>query len=145
VFASGFVLGLSSLVKRRRWATVTVVAVLVGLTLVAAVLAPKRGWTSDREKHQAIQAYRDAKTLEDRKEAQQRLSDALDPLGSGSSMAEWRALSPGSTLAAAGRDLFGNKLPSNFPWKRHWILAIGVPLALLGLLWRRVRAVEIVA
>jgi ABC-type transport system involved in multi-copper enzyme maturation permease subunit len=145
LFASGFVLGLSALVKRRRWATVTVVAVLVGLSLVSTVLAPPRSWSSHQEQQAASQAYREAKTLEERKAARQRLSDSLDPIGSGSPLAEWRALSPGATLAAAGRDLFGNPLPSNFPWKRHWIFAIGVPVILLGLLWRRVRAVEIVA
>jgi len=145
VFASGFVLGISSLVRRRRWATVTVVAVLVGLTVVASVLAPARAWTSDREQEQAAQAVRAATTPEERKAAYRRLSDALDPLGSGSAMAEWRALSPGSLLAACGRDLFGNPLPGNFPPGRHWALALGVPVLLLGVLARRVRGVEVVS
>ena len=145
VFASGFVLGLSGMVKRRRWATVTVAAVLFGLTTVAAVLAPPRGWTSDAEQHHATQAVREAKTPEDRKAAYGRLSDSLDPIGSGSKLAEWRALSPGATLAAAGRDLFGNPVPSNFPAGRHWVFAVAFPLALLAVLWKRVRAVEVVA
>ena len=145
VFASGFVLGISCLVRRRRWATVTVVAVLVGLTVVATALAPARGWTSEREQENAADAVRAAKTPEERKAAYRRLSDALDPLGSGSDLAEWRALSPGSLLAACGRDLFGNPLPSNFPPGRHWALACGVPLLLLGVLGRRVRAVEVVS
>jgi ABC-type transport system involved in multi-copper enzyme maturation permease subunit len=145
MFASGFVLGISCLVRRRRWATVTVVAVLVGLTVVAAALAPVRGWTSDREKNAAAAALEKAKTREERKAALRRMSDALDPLGSGSDLAEWRALSPGSLLTACGRDLFGNPLPSNFPAGRHWALACGVPLLLLGVLGRRVRAVEVVS
>jgi hypothetical protein len=145
VYASGFVLGISALVSRRRWATVTVVAVLVGLSAVAAALAPARGWTSDREQNAAARDVHDAKTPEDRKAALRRLSDALDPLGSGSEMAEWRALSPGALLAACGRDLFGNPRPVNFPPGRHWALAIGVPLLLLGVLGRRVRAVEVVS
>jgi len=145
LYASGFVLGISAFVRRRRWATVTVVAVLVGLTAVAAALAPARAWSSDREKVEAADAVRDAKTPEERKAALRRFSDILDPLGSGSEMAEWRALAPGSLLTACGRDLFGNPLPGNFPAKRHWALALGVPLLLLGLLGRRVRAVEVVS
>jgi ABC-type transport system involved in multi-copper enzyme maturation permease subunit len=145
VFASGFVLGLSSFVRRRRWATVTVVAILVGLTAVAGALAPARGWTSDREQQRASQAVREADTPEERKAALRRLSDSLDPLGSGSEMAEWRALAPGALLAACGRDLFGNPRPGNFPPGRHWVLALGVPAILLGVLGRRVRAVEVVS
>ena len=48
-------------------------------------------------------------------------------------------------LTACGRDLFGNPLPSNFPPGRHWALACGIPLLLLGVLGRRVRAVEVVS
>ena len=145
LFASGFVLGISSMVRRRRWATVTVVAVLVGLTLVAATLAPSKGFDNDMSQQEASKAVREARTPEERKDALRRLSDSLDPIGSGSRLAEWRALSPGSLLSACGRDLFDNPLPSNFPPVRHWLLAIGVPLCLLGLLARRVRAVEVVS
>jgi hypothetical protein len=145
LFASGFVLGLSSFVRRRRWATVTVVAILVGLSSVAGALAPPRGWTSDREQQEASRQVREAASPEERRAALRRLSDSLDPLGSGSEMAAWRALSPASLLAACGRDLFGNPLPGNFPPGRHWVLALGVPALLLGVLGRRVRAVEVVS
>lgn len=145
LFASGFVLGVSAVARRRRWATVGSAAVLLGLWFTAAVLAPPVGWNSGREQRQVRKALAEARTDGEKKAAMARLSDSMDPIGSGSEMAQWRALSPMSTLAACGRDLFGSKVPANFPWKRHWILALGVPLALLGVLWRRVRAVEIVS
>jgi len=144
-FVSGFVLGVSAVARRRRWATVSIVAVLLSLGLVAAVLAPSREWTSHREQREARDRILDAKTPEERKAAYQRLSDAVDPLGSPSARAEWRALSPSASLAAAGRDLFGRPVPSNFPGIRHWILVLGAAAGLFGVLWRRVRAVEIVA
>ncbi|MCK6481354.1 MAG: ABC transporter permease subunit [Planctomycetaceae bacterium] len=146
LFASGFVLGVGAVARRRRWATVASAAVLLGLWFTALVVAPPTGWTgSGMEERRIKQALAEARTEEETKAALKRLSDSLDPIGSASERAEWRALAPDSTLAACGRDLFGTPVPSNFPWKRHWVLALGVPLALLGVLWRRVRAVEIVS
>jgi len=144
IFASGFVLGVSAIARRRRWATVATAAVLLGLSFIALVVAPPTSMRGGREQRQMREALETAKTDAEIKAARDRFSASLDPLGSPSDMAEWRALSPASTLGACGRDLFGRPVPSNFPWKRHWILALGVPLALLGVLWRKVRAVEIV-
>ena len=127
------------------WATAAERLLALPETRVAMVVAPPRKFQSDREKDQAARAYMAASTPEERKAAQMRFADALDPIGSMSRHAEWRALSPGGALTAAGRNLFGNPVPSNFPGFRHWIFAIGVPFILLGLLWRRVRAVEVVA
>ncbi len=143
-FASGFVLGISAVARRRRWATVATAAVLLGLWFTAAVVAPPRAWTEGHEERQVHEAFESAKTDAEMAAARERLAISLDPLGSSSRMAQWRALSPMATLAACGRDLFGSPVPRNFPWKRHWVLALGVPLALLGVLWKRVRAVEVV-
>lgn len=145
LFASGFVLGVSAVARRRRWATVAIAALLVGTWVVAGILAPPKEWTSRREQRRAREAVEKAVTPEEKAAAYRRFSDAVDPLGSGSDLAAWRALDPTATLAAAGRDLFGNPLPSNFPGIRHWVLAILVPGGLLLVLWRRVRAVEIVS
>lgn len=144
-FVSGVVLGVSAVARRRRWATIAIVGFLLGLSLTAWVLAPSRWWTSDREKEAARRQFQDAKSPEERRAALLRLSDAFDPLGSNTERAELRALSPEADLAAVGRDLFGRPLPSNFPGARHWVLVLGASAISFGVLWRRVRAVEIVA
>jgi len=113
--------------------------------VVSGAIAPPLDWTAESEERRARKQIREAASDEDRDAALQRLADASDRLGSGSERPEWRALSPTATLAAVGRDLFGQPIPSNFPGRRHWFLVFGASAALLFVVWRRVRAVEVVS
>jgi ABC-type transport system involved in multi-copper enzyme maturation permease subunit len=143
-FVSGVVLGMSAIARRRLWATVGIAGSLLALTVTTWVLAPPNTWTSHSEGRQLERQMEAAKTREERKAAWEKFSDTLDDLGSGSDTAGWKVLSPIASLSAAARDLFGNKVPANFSGGRHWFLVLGVPLLLFVLLWRRVRAVEVV-
>jgi ABC-type transport system involved in multi-copper enzyme maturation permease subunit len=145
LFISGVVLGVSAVARRRRWATVAVVGILVTLWAVASIVAPPFSMTSGREQHAAERMANAATTEEQRALARRMIADSYDTLGSPSERAEWLALSPVACLSAVGRDLFGIEVPANFPWKRHWVLVFGASAALYGVLWRRVRAVEVVA
>ncbi len=144
VFVSGLVLGVSAVARRRLWATVSIAGCLLGMWTVAAVLAPPMVWSSRREQKDFQKAVREAKTREEVKAAWKDHADAYEDIGSGTPTAGWRALSPTSSLAAVARNLFGNPVPANFRGGVHWILVLGVPAAFYGLLWRRVRAVEVV-
>ncbi len=143
-FVSGVVLGMSAVARRRLWATVAIAGSLLALTMTTWVLAPPNSWTARSEARQLEREMDAAKTKEERRAAWQKFSDTLDDLGSGSDTAGWKALSPLASLTAADRDLFGNPVPANFSGGRHWFLVLGVPLFLFFLLWRRVRAVEVV-
>lgn len=144
LFVSGVVLGMSAVARRRLWATVAIAGSLLALTVTTWVLAPPNTWTAHSEARQLEREMREAQTKEERHAAMSRFADTMDDLGSGSDTAGWKFLSPIASLAAAGRDLFGNKVPGNFSGGRHWFFVLGVPLLLFGLLWRRVRAVEVV-
>ncbi len=144
LFVSGVVLGMSVIARRRLWATVAIAGSLLALTVTTWVLAPPNTWTAHSEARQLEREIEAAKTREERKAAWQKFSDTLDDLGSGSDTAGWKVLSPIASLTAAARDLFGNKVPANFSGGRHWFLVLGVPLLLLGVLWQKVRAVEVV-
>ena len=117
---------------------------LVALWTVAAVRAPPLAWTTQREQHQLQRTMEEAKSREEVRDAMRKFADAHDDLGSGSDGAAWRALSPTSSLAACARDLFGDPVPSNFRGGIQWWFALGVPALFLALLWRKVRAVEVV-
>jgi hypothetical protein len=111
---------------------------------VAAVLAPPAAWTAQSEQREIHRAIEEAKTREERREAMKRFAEASDELGSRTGTASWRALSPTSSLGAVARDLFGNEVPSNFRGGIQWIYVLAVPAIFFGLLWRRIRAVEVV-
>jgi len=144
LFVSGLVLGVSAIARRRLWATVSIAGCLLGLWTVAAVLAPPEKWTAQSEQREAHRAIDQAKTREERREAIRKFSLASDELGSRTETASWRALSPTSSLGAVARDLFGNEVPPNFRFGVQWVFVLGIPAAFFGLLWRRIRAVEIV-
>jgi hypothetical protein len=143
-FVSGVVLGMSAIARRRLWATMAIAGALIALTLTSWVLAPPKAWTAHSEERALRGQMEAAKTREERKAAYAKLDAALDDLGSSADTAGWKALSPIASLTAAARDLFGNELPSNFSGGRHWFMVLGVPALLFLLLWRRVRAVEVV-
>ena len=144
LFVSGLVLGVSAVARRRLWATVSIAGGLLGLWTVAAVLAPPMAWTAHSEQREVQRAIEAAKSPEEYRAAMKRFAEAYDELGSGTATAGWRAVSPTSSLAAAARDLFGNEVPPNFRGGVHWALVLGVPALFFGLLWRRIRAVEVV-
>jgi ABC-type transport system involved in multi-copper enzyme maturation permease subunit len=144
LFVSGLVLGVSALARRRLWATVSIAGGLIALSVTAAVLAPAVMWTSHSEERQLHRQLQEAKTKEERKAAMERFSDAYEDLGSSSDTAGWKMLSPMASLTAAARDFFGNDLPRNFSGGRHWALVLGIPFLFYLVLWRRVRAVEVV-
>ena len=144
VFVSCFVLGLSALAQRRRWATVTVAAVFLGLIITAQVVAVRVDQATWRELHQLEQRLENAESPDERKAIRTQMNEKYDALGSISTSAGLRCISPWACIAAAERDLFGNPLPSNFSGGRHWLVLAGISGALGTFLWRRVRAVEIV-
>ena len=144
VFVSGLVLGVSAVARRRLWATVSIAGCLVALWTVAGVRAPPYEWTAEGEQRKVHESIEQAKTKEEYREAMRRFADAHDDLGSGADGAAWRALSPTSSLAACARNLFGSPVPSNFRGGVQWWFALGVPAIFFGLLWRKVRAVEVV-
>jgi ABC-type transport system involved in multi-copper enzyme maturation permease subunit len=144
LFVSAVVLGMSAVARRRLWATVAIAGAVVALFLTSAVLAPAKAWTSHGEGRELHRALDEADTPEERRAAMKRFSDATDDLGSASDTADWKAVSPFSSLSAAARDLFGSPLPPNFSGGRHWILLLGSTALFYGLLYRRVRAVEVV-
>jgi len=144
VFVSTLVLGVSALVKRRRWATVAVAGVYFSLFIAAAIFAPSRDWQGGREQWKLNQQIEEAKTKEEADALYDRYNDSYDPLGSLSKHAGLRFLSPTASFHAAGRDLFGIRLPGNFSHGRHWMFLLGSSALLLWVLWLRVRAVEVV-
>lgn len=143
-FVSGLVLGMSAVARRRLWATVSIAGALIALTVTSWVLAPATAWESHEEQRQFHRQIDEAKTPEQRRALMEKYADAFDDLGSRSETGGWKLLSPLASLAASARDLFGNDLPTNFSHGRHWGLVLGIPLLFFGLLWRRVRAVEVV-
>ncbi len=144
LFVSGVCLGMSAVARRRLMATISIAGALVVLTVVAAVLAPAKQWTSHSEERDLRRELQQAKTREETKAAMQKYSDAYDDLGSSTATAGWRVVAPLSSLAATARDLFGNPVPQNFSGGRHWFVVLGLPVVFFGVLWRRIRAVEVV-
>jgi hypothetical protein len=142
LFTSGLVLGTSALVRRRRWASVAIAAVYLVLVAVAGIVATSHADTSAGER--ALASAANAKTPEEAQRRLDKVADQFDPLGSPSPHAGWRFLSPNASLHAVGRDLLGIRVPSNFSGGRHWILLLGIGALGFAVLWRRVRAVEIV-
>ncbi|MHC4923647.1 MAG: hypothetical protein ACYTG4_06155 [Planctomycetota bacterium] len=116
----------------------------MALWTVSAVVAPPTKWTSNRERRRAEKALRQAKSDVDRQAQMERFRDANDSLSSGSEYAEWRALSPTASLEAVGRVFFDVRVPNNFAGGPHWILVLGITGSLLGVVWIRVKAVEVV-
>jgi ABC-type transport system involved in multi-copper enzyme maturation permease subunit len=143
-FVSGLVLGMSAVARRRLWATVSIAGALIALTVTSWVLAPANSWTAQSEEQAFHRQVEEADTPEERRALNERYADAFDDLGSRSDTGGWKVLSPLASLAASARDLFGNPLPTNFSHGRHWGFVLGIPLLFFGLLWRRVRAVEVV-
>ena len=144
LFVSGLVLGMSAVARRRLWATVSIAGALIALSVTSWVLAPSSTWTSQSEQRAFHRQVQEARTPEQRRAVNERYDEAFDELGSNADTGGWKVLSPMASLSAAARDLFGNDLPTNFSHGRHWGLVLGVPLLFFGLLWRRVRAVEVV-
>lgn len=145
LFVASVVLGMSAVARRRLWATVAIAGAVVALTVTSWVLAPAKAWTSHGEESRLHQAMDRANTQAERRAAMERFSDAYEDIGSASDTADWKVLSPFASLTAAARDIYGNPLPSNFSGGRHWFLLLGCTTMFYGLLYRRVRAVEVVS
>ncbi len=144
LFVSALVLGVSALARRRRWATVGVAAFHFSLVMTALILAYPSDYANNRERDQFEHRIADAGSDREAAEYRRQRDEMYDALGSPSKNAGLRFLSPTASLQAAGRDLFGLPLPGNFSGGRHWAFLLGLSAAFLAVLWRKVRAVEVV-
>ncbi len=143
-FLSGIVLGVSSLARRRRWATVFIAGLYLGLVITGTILATPRQWSGDRDRREAERILRKRDSDAGREAARRVLDESTATLDSNRTMKGWMFLSPPRSIEACGRDFFGLPVPENFAGGRHWWFLLGLSALGFAVLARRVRAVEVV-